>query len=68
MSIDSPKSIAVEAELPVELRLVYRRLVTEYKYLTTLSYGRGYVAYRVIAGLVLAGWRPTGEAHETSPI
>jgi len=60
--------MAVESELPVDLRSVYRRLVTEYEYLTTLSYGRGYVAYKVVAGLVLAGWRPTGKPHETSLI
>jgi hypothetical protein len=30
----------------------------EYAFLTHTRYGRGYVAYDVLADLVLAGWRP----------
>lgn len=59
MGLDSPKSQAAEQRLPEHLRPTYRRLVEEYAFHTMKRYGRGYVAYEVIADLALAGWRPT---------
>ncbi|MBM3318615.1 MAG: hypothetical protein FJY75_12260 [Candidatus Eisenbacteria bacterium] len=53
-----------EATLPADLRDIYRRLVQDYEDLTTLHFGRGYVAYKVLADLVLAGWRPAAEPRE----
>jgi len=50
-----------EETLPEELKPVFRRFVEEYEYLTSVHYGRGYVAYRVLADLVVAGWRPSAE-------
>jgi len=47
--------------LPEDLRAVYRQLVEEYEYLTSVHYGRGYVAYKVLADLILAGWRPSAQ-------
>ena len=68
MSIDSPKSKGVEAKLPEELRSVYREIVQDYEFLTHVRYGRGYVAYEVLAQMVLAGWRPGAEAHPSSDL
>ena len=50
-----------EETLPEELKPVFRRFVDEYEYLTSVHYGRGYVAYKVLADLDLAGWRPSTE-------
>ena len=66
MPTDSPKYREAEAKLPDELRGVYRQMVEQYEFLTHLKYGRGYVAYEVLAEMVLAGWRPSAEAHEDS--
>jgi hypothetical protein len=61
MPTTSEKYKEAEAILPDDLKAVYQRLVEEYEYLTKLRFGRGYVAYQVIADLVLAGWRPSAE-------
>jgi len=66
MPIDSPKSKEAEAKLPEELRSVYREMVQQYEFLTHLRFGRGYVAYEVLAQMVLAGWRPSGDTHPSS--
>ena len=68
MSIESPKSKQAEDRLPEELKPIYKRMVEEYSFLTKLKYGRGYVAYEVIADLVLAGWRPSAEPHKDSKV
>ena len=68
MPIDSEKSKQAEAALPEDLRAVYHQMVQEYEFLTHLKYGRGYVAYEVIAQMVLAGWRPSAESHESSAL
>jgi hypothetical protein len=68
MSVESPKSIQAEARLPEELKSVYRRMVEEYSFLTKIRYGRGYVAYEVIADMVLAGWRPSSKPHKDSKV
>ena len=64
MPLNSPKYHEAEARLPEDLKPVMRRLTQEYEYLTTLHYGRGYVAYPVLADLVIAGWRPTDEPNK----
>ena len=66
MPTDSPKYREAEAKLPDELRGAYRQMVEQYEFLTHLKYGRGYVAYEVLAEMVLAGWRPSAEAHDDS--
>lgn len=68
MPISSPKYREAETLLPEELKPVYRQLVEEYEYLTTVNYGRGYVAYRVLAELVLAGWRPSDAKRSESDV
>jgi hypothetical protein len=65
---DSPKYREAAGRLSDEQKSVFERLVKEYEYLTALKYGRGYVAYEVLADLVLAGWRPTAEPDPSSKI
>lgn len=66
MPTDSPKYQEAEARVPDELRGVYRQMVEQYEFVTHVKYGRGYVAYEVLAEMVLAGWRPSGEPAESS--
>jgi len=61
MPATSQKLKEAEETLPEELKPVFRRFVDEYEYLTSVHYGRGYVPYKVLADLVLAGWRPSAE-------
>jgi len=57
----SAKYKEAEAILPDDLKPIFKRFVQEYEYLTMLHFGRGYVAYRILAELILAGWRPSAE-------
>lgn len=66
MPIDSPKSQEAADKLPQELQAVYRQMVEQYEFVTFLKYGRGYVAYEVLAEMILAGWRPSGDMHPSS--
>ena len=66
MPIDTPKAKEAEATLPDDLRPVYRQMVQDYEFLTHLKYGRGYVAYSVLAQMVLTGWRSSAEPHPSS--
>jgi hypothetical protein len=68
MPVDSPKYRAAATRLPEELRPTFERLMREYEFLTALRYGRGYVAYDVLADLVLAGWRLSGPPHPASQL
>jgi hypothetical protein len=68
MPASSTKYQMAEAKLPEDLRPLFARLVREYEFLTTLHYGRGYVAYDVLADLILAGWRPSSAAHPSSKV
>lgn len=63
MPTDSAKFKEAEARLPQELRTVYRQMVQDYEFLTHVRFGRGYVAYEVLAEMVLAGWRPSADMH-----
>ncbi len=54
--------------LPENLRPIYDQLVEQYSFHTTRLFGRGYVAYEVLASLVRDGWRPSAEPiKETKP-
>ena len=68
MPASSPKYQEAEESLPDELKSSFRRMVDEYEYLTQLHYGRGYVAYKVLADMVRAGWRPTGTVTPDSKL
>jgi len=63
MPIDSEKSKQAEAKLPTELRPIYHQMIQDYEFQTQVKYGRGYVAYEILAQMVLAGWRPSAEPH-----
>jgi len=43
--------------VPGELQPVYEQLVADYSWQTVKHFGKGYVAYEVLAVLVRAGWR-----------
>ena len=62
MPLHSPKYLEAKKRLPEHLKPVMQRLTQEYEFQTAVHYGKGYVAYQVLADLVLAGWRPTDEA------
>jgi hypothetical protein len=68
MPITSAKYKESEGTLPEDLKPVYRRFIEDYEYITHLYYGRGYVAYKVMAELVLAGWRPSAQASPGSKL
>ncbi len=57
----SAKFLESRDRLPEDLRPIYEQLVEEYRFRTTVHYRQGYVAYQVLADLVLMGWRPAGE-------
>jgi len=57
----SDKYYAARNSLPKSLQQVFRQLVEEYAYHTHIMYGRGYVAYAVLAELVRQGWRPSAD-------
>ena len=59
----SPKFREARESLPFELRSVYDEMVRDYSWCTTKTFGRGYVAYAVLAEMVRMGWRPTHETH-----
>lgn len=67
MPVNSPKALTAAARLPEDLREVYGRFVSEYEFVTFKRFGRGYVAYEVLADLILAGWRPSADPHPDSP-
>ena len=68
MPVSSPKYQKAEALLSDDLRPLFRRMVEEYEYLTQIHYGRGYVAYKVLADMILAGWRPSGPPDPNSKL
>jgi hypothetical protein len=57
-STSSAKFLEARESLPEELCPIYDQLVKEFAFHTEVNYGRGYVAYRVLAALVRDGWRP----------
>ncbi len=57
----SAKFLEARGALPSNLWDLYEQLVDEYSYFALLRTGRSWVAYGVIADLLLAGWRPTGD-------
>jgi len=64
----SEKFKNARADLPENVRPIYDELVAQYAFHTARLFGRGYVAYEVLASLVRDGWRPGVEAlAEPSP-
>lgn len=56
---NSPKFMEARESLPETLRPIYDEMVADYSWFTTKKFGRGYVAYGVLAEMVRGGWRPT---------
>ena len=54
----SKKYLKAKEKLPEGLRDIYTQMVDEYAFHALQLYGRNWVAYDVIAELVLAGWQP----------
>jgi len=55
----SEKYLNAKNSLPTNLQPIYKQFVEEYMFHTAKRYGRGYVAYDILADLVKDGWRPT---------
>lgn len=60
----SPKHEEARNSLPEELQPVFDELIADYHFATIQRFGRGYVAYGVLADLVRVGWRHTPEPLE----
>ena len=61
---NSEKYLKAKASLPENLKPVFDELVNQYAFHTTRLFGRGYVAYEVLASLIRDGWRPSAESLE----
>jgi len=59
----SEKYLSAKESLSKNLHPIYDQLVEEYIYHTEKRYGRGYVAYIVLADLVRDGWCPPEKAE-----
>ena len=60
----SEKYLKARDKLPKELQEIFKKMVDEYSFHALQIYGRNWVAYDVIAEMVKAGWRPSGESIE----
>jgi len=47
--------------LPKELVPVFDAFVADYKFAGTIHHGAPFVSYVILAEMVKAGWRPSGE-------
>lgn len=56
----SPKYLEAKKSLPNELHDTYDKLVSDYYFYTVKNYGKGYVAYKVLADLIREGWTLDG--------
>jgi hypothetical protein len=57
----SEKHEQTRNSLPEELRSVFDAFVEDYKYAGTIHHGSPFVSYIILAEMVKAGWRPSGE-------
>jgi hypothetical protein len=48
--------------LPDGLKPVFDEFAADYKYAASLRHGRPYISYIVLADMVRAGWRCSGQA------
>tara|TARA_B100002003_G_C13639675_1_gene326445 strand:- start:4 stop:213 length:210 start_codon:yes stop_codon:yes gene_type:complete len=62
----SEQYLSAKETLPKNLHPIYDQLVEEHMFYTEKRYGRGYVAYHVLADLVRDGWRPPERAEDTN--
>ena len=64
----SEKFLEHREALPDVLQSIYDQFVDEYHFATIRIYGRGYVAYPVLAEMVRQGWRPSAEPIKGGPL
>ena len=50
--------------LPMELHPIFDKFVEDYKFAASMHHGSPFVSYIVLAEMVKAGWRPSGEPME----
>lgn len=50
--------------LPDDLKPVFDKFVADYKYAASMRHGAPYVSYIVLADMVRAGWRCSGEPQK----
>ena len=63
--IKSEKFIRARAGLPDNLKPIYDDLVDQYSFHTIRLFGKGYVAYELLATLVREGWRCVENSNNT---
>jgi len=56
----SEKQVEARNSLPEELKPVFDDFVADYKYAATMRHGRPYISYIVLADMIKAGWRLSG--------
>jgi len=57
----SEKCERARMTLPEELRSVFDQFVEDYKFAGTIHHGSPFVSYVILAEMVRAGWRLSGE-------
>ena len=57
----SEKHELARNSIPEELVPVFDQLVENYKFAATIHHGSPFVSYIILAEMVKAGWRPSGE-------
>jgi hypothetical protein len=57
----SEKYEQARSSLPEELMEVFDSFVADYKFAGTIHHGSPFVSYIILAEMVMAGWRPSGE-------
>jgi hypothetical protein len=57
----SEKYEQARSSLPEDLRPVFDAFVEDYKFAGTIHHGAPFVSYIILAEMVTAGWRPSGE-------
>lgn len=57
----SEKHELARNSLPEELRSIFDDFVADYKFAGTIHHGSPFVSYIILAEMVKAGWRLTGE-------
>jgi hypothetical protein len=62
----SEKYLSAKESLAANLHPIYDLMVEEYLFHTKKRYGKGYVAYSILADLVRDGWRPSEKTEDTN--
>ena len=57
----SEKHELARKSLPDELKTIFDSLVADYRFAATIQHGSPFVSYVILAEMVKAGWRLTGE-------